>query len=635
MDDTMVGRPNPPKFGIRRITGIRIPSSVPGKTLGADLYLPRTTDPVPAVVTMHSLRKDALGGLGHRRHLKYFAGQGYGALYVDCFGVGASDGTPRPLLAPGEVDDGESVVEWVSGQRWCNGQVALWGGSHGAMITLAVAARAPRALTAICPVMGLTDPERDFIHPAGVRGGVGTFFGMSTGYNILCALVPPLHAEEIEQRQSRWRERLDHFEPWFLDGWRHPPGDPTWRERRVDVSKIEVPAFCVTGWRDVFCDPMVRAYQEIPAPKALLVGPWLHMFPDAAPVEPVASTVLACRWFDRWVKGKGNEPERVVVHIGGSGARWGQVQSWPAETARRTFLPSLGGVLDDHESPTVATMTVLTDATVGVLNGVSDLPQSPVDHHDDDIRSMAFTSGPLAESALVFGRPQATLALDPANTVERCVLRLSDVDDEGRSVPISDGLVNLGASHSATVVVPLKPACYSIAAGHRIRLSLADADFPLLWPADLPAELSVRAGGPTRLELPLADPADLAGVSPVRPDTEAGHPTRRPVPPPSWEVLRDLHRGSARVSYQRTETAPVLRHPDRFFEREVKVKAEVNSNDPARATMSAAESFAVETEAGDQVLARSEIEMRTDEASVFAEVVINDRVAFAKNWKMR
>jgi hypothetical protein len=180
----------------------------------------------------------------------------------------------------------------------------------------------------------------------------------------------------------------------------------------------------------------------------------------------------------------------------------------------------------------------------------------------------------------------------------------------------------------------LKPACYSVAAGHRIRLALTDADFPLLWPAGRPEELSVLAGGPTRLEVPLGDPDDLAEVSPVRPTSDDGHPPRRPVPAPRWEVARDLHRGSVRVSYRRMETAPVLGDPDRFFEREVKVRAEVDRDDPARSTMSAAESFTVETESGDQVLARSEIEMHTDEASVFAEVVINDRVAFAKNWKM-
>jgi len=71
-----LGESRPAQYDVRVIRNVRIPSSVPGMTLGGDLYLPGAGHAVPALVTLHTARKDAAGGIGTRRYLQYFARRG-------------------------------------------------------------------------------------------------------------------------------------------------------------------------------------------------------------------------------------------------------------------------------------------------------------------------------------------------------------------------------------------------------------------------------------------------------------------------------------------------------------------------------------------------------------------------------
>jgi predicted acyl esterase len=97
------------------------------------------------------------------------------------------------------------------------------------------------------------------------------------------------------QRQ-RWKERLEQ-DPWVLDLLDRGPGDPEWRRRVIDARTITVPMLCVAGWRDLFCDPTIRAFEQARGPKKLLVGPWMHTMPHVAPAAAVDFPELALRWW--------------------------------------------------------------------------------------------------------------------------------------------------------------------------------------------------------------------------------------------------------------------------------------------------------------------------------------------------
>lgn len=646
----------PARFDVEFHGDVRIPSSVPGLTLGADLYLPKTDRPVPALVTLHTGRKDGLGGMAANRYLRYFAERGYAVLYVDCFGIGTSEGMPRPILSPGEVDDGVVIVEWAAKQPWCTGRVGMWGLSHGGMTTLAVAARQPRALKAIFPVLGWTDVERELVHPAGQRGGIGMFGHLSL-YHLFCALLPPLRASDAAEYEGVWKERLEKFEPWFVDSWNHPPGDGAWAQRRIDASRITVPALCVAGWRDLFCEGMIAAYQRIRAPKKLLIGPWLHTFPDVAVPAPFPSAALACTWFDRWLRGVpaggAGEPP-VTFYVQGDRPRWVAADRWPPVKKGEHLLVASGSghlyrCAPGGREPAVTTMTGWGDQTVGALSGLTKHPIDsfghPLDQHDDDARSLSFTSAPLPEPMLVAGRPSVRLVLAPATTARRCVVKVTEVDERDRSLLITSGTVDLGRREPRivdgpeTVQLQLDPTCYRIAAGHRIRLVLAEADLPRLWPDSAPGRLGVRVmRGPgdyvglaaeeyaghsaTTLSLPLGDPEALTDVV-VPPPVRRGIPRRRD----RWEIARDHLGDAVRVTVEKHDLV-------RTLGMNTLVEISVAAEDPAAARMRASGEKHARTADGDEVRVRAEIDMRDTEAAVTAEVLVNDTRFFTREWKL-
>src|ERR1044072_15607 len=125
--------------------GVRIPLR-DGVHLNGTLYLPaggRAPGPVLLMLTPY------VSQLWHSRGM-YFAANGFPFLIVDVRGRGNSEGEFRPTI--NEARDGYDVVEWLAQQAYCNGQVAMWGGSYSGYDQWAAASQSPPHLATIVPV---------------------------------------------------------------------------------------------------------------------------------------------------------------------------------------------------------------------------------------------------------------------------------------------------------------------------------------------------------------------------------------------------------------------------------------------------------------------------------------------------
>jgi uncharacterized protein len=144
------------------------------------------------------------------------AASGYASLLVESRGTGASPGLPRAPFDPDEGRDGAAVVEWAASQPWCDGGVGMWGVSYAETTALRTASLRPPGLKAIAAVMGMLDPERDFIHPEGHRGCLASLgmWGLST---LAQHLTPPLRADPTGALEGRWRARLERGRPFLLE----------------------------------------------------------------------------------------------------------------------------------------------------------------------------------------------------------------------------------------------------------------------------------------------------------------------------------------------------------------------------------------------------------------------------------
>src|SRR5688500_17316270 len=125
--------------------GVKIPLR-DGVKLNATVYTPRDQKaPAPCVFTLTPYISQSY----HDRGL-YFAAHGYPFLTVDVRGRGNSEGTFEPLI--NEANDAYDIVEWLATQSYCNGKVAMWGGSYGGYVQWAAAKEFPPHLATIVPV---------------------------------------------------------------------------------------------------------------------------------------------------------------------------------------------------------------------------------------------------------------------------------------------------------------------------------------------------------------------------------------------------------------------------------------------------------------------------------------------------
>src|SRR5690349_16223480 len=106
--------------------GIRIPMR-DGVRLQGTLYLPADPSvPGPAIFTLTPYVGQTYHDMG-----VYFSEHGYPFLTIDVRGRGNSEGTFRPFIQ--EAQDGYDIVEWLAAQPYCNGRVAMWGGSYAGL----------------------------------------------------------------------------------------------------------------------------------------------------------------------------------------------------------------------------------------------------------------------------------------------------------------------------------------------------------------------------------------------------------------------------------------------------------------------------------------------------------------------
>ena len=64
----------------------------------------------------------------YQNRASYFSQHGYVFVLVDVRGRGNSEGVFEPFAQ--EPHDGYDIVEFLAHQPWCNGKVAMWGGSY-------------------------------------------------------------------------------------------------------------------------------------------------------------------------------------------------------------------------------------------------------------------------------------------------------------------------------------------------------------------------------------------------------------------------------------------------------------------------------------------------------------------------
>ncbi len=523
-----------------------------GTKLAARIWLPvdAAQNPVPAILEYLPYRQRT--GTYERDALThpYFAGHGYAAVRVDIRGSGELDGLLSDEYARQEQDDALEVIEWLAAQPWCSGAVGMMGISWGGFNALQVAARRPSALKAIITICSTDDRYRDDVHFMG-----GALLGDGFGWRafLFSAMCQPPDPELVGERwRAMWLERLENV-PLFLELWlRHQWRDAYWKHGSVceDYGAIQCPVYAVGGWTDGYTNAIPRLLAHLDVPRKGLIGPWAHAYPHfALPGPRIGFLQEALRWWDHWLKnadtGVMNEPMlrawmtesvKPAPHHETLPGWWITEPSWPPErvAAHRLFLTD-----DGLRSDSAALMPrdVLSSQTVGKKGGAwcpfGRGADQAGDQGEDDARSLVVDSAPLDDRVEILGAPIVTLELAADRPLANLAVRLCDVHPDGASLRVSYGILNLahrdGHENPAPLVpgnryevrIQLNDAGAVFPAGHRIRIAISTAYWPMIWPAPEKATVTVFGGA---LELPVRAPAAVDALLPPLPDPETAPP---------------------------------------------------------------------------------------------------------------
>lgn len=620
----------PQSFDVEILQDQRIPTGEPDITLSADVYLPAGAAPAPALLTLQPYRKDLLVGAHQQATLRWFAEHGYACVLVELRGTGASDGTPRPKFDPGEGDDAVAALDWMAAQPWCTGDLGVWGISYGGVTAMRAATRNHPRLKALMAMMGPVDPARDAFDHDGARADLHQRVYWSASM-LVEQLLPPLAGYTTSEARRRWWTRMHEVEPFLLDFARHGPGDPALADRAIAPHTITVPTLCVGGWRDPYADAITRLYEQLPGSKKLLVGPWMHAMPQDSPFDPIDFLPVALSWWDRWLRGSDSavvEEPPVTIYTQGHNAGWRGYESWPPAKTERIFTAAANAILTDKPVAEPMIARYDPDPTTGALSGLWGFPSPgfglPLDQHHDDVRAITATSHPLDADLLLCGRPEVALGI-PQATPQRIVVRLADVDPQGRSRFIAAG-VFCPHEQAEQYRVVLRATAYRVSAGHRVRVVVSDSDFPRLVPLPRPTPFTVSG-----LELVVPTVADDVGipaaVTPLPPET-------RVRPSGSWNITRDPVHDRVEVEITSGQPPEVTTRDGHRLQARSRLHAIVNKAHPGGSVATADHRATVTMNTGQRIAVTAAIRCDQTTLRAHATVTVDDAEIVTRTWHL-
>ena len=531
-----------------------------GTILRANVTRPKAEGQFPGVLERTPYNKEG-GSENAIGSPQFFAQRGYAVVLQDVRGMFASEGEFYPFRDDGAGlnRDGYDTVEWMAEQSWCDGNVGSIGGSYSGATQYRNALSRPPHLRAMFVRESSADYYQEWVYRSGAfeLGFSLSWLHTVTSIN-LANLVEEGDLErqqkvlaQVKEEMDDWYARLPLYPCPFAEGlsdwhntWLETPEDgPYWWQFNVEKhhDQMEMPTYHLGGWFDIFQAGTLKNFmgmkrrsrtEKARQSQKLIIGPWVHgpgninnqiagefdFGADAA----IDSNELRLPWLDYWLKGIDNgimtdAPVRLFV-MGRN--QWRDEADWPLPDTRYTNYYLHGGnsgsidslndgtlsspppngsenpasfVYDpDHPVPTAG------GNTLNIIDGVHD-------HRQVDALCLTFTSEPLNAELEVTGPVKAVLYGMSSALDTDWVVRLEDVDPEGYSRNLCDGILRaryrdsfeqpelLDPGKIYRFEVDLWATSNAFMPGHRIRVAVTSSCFPRF-------DRNLNTGGPINRE---------------------------------------------------------------------------------------------------------------------------------------
>jgi putative CocE/NonD family hydrolase len=503
LTDAVLGLPlRATSYTVRRDVAVPMPDGV---TLLGDHYRPAGA-PGALPVVLIRLPYGRAGLFAHAFAAPY-ARRGLQLFVQSTRGTFGSGGQFRPFTT--EQEDGLATLAWVREQPWCDGRVAMTGGSYFGHTQWAVAPYADPPLVAVSPhITGARITSAFYTHGTpGLENALR--WSVSIGRQEAGGLPAPLPNPRLRARIERALRLLPlqaadtaavgAAVPFWRDFTGHAaPGDPFWGTADHEDAELTrfPPANMVTGWWDLFAAAQLADATRLRAagvPVRLTVGPWLHGEPGE--LKEIVRTDVA--WLDHHLRGgpaPAGAPVRLYLQQAGT---WLEAETWPPPGSRPVHhhLRAGGALTELPEDGSAAPSTFRydpADPTPTVGGPLLERPGKQADNRAVEARDdvLVFTGPVLDRGVDVVGHVRARIHVRPDLEHADLFVRLCDVDRQGVSRNVVDGIrrldprtvpaddVTVGDDGVLAVDVELFPTAYRFRAGHRLRLQVSGGAFP-------------------------------------------------------------------------------------------------------------------------------------------------------------
>ncbi|NQU69127.1 MAG: CocE/NonD family hydrolase [Rhodospirillales bacterium] len=442
----------------------------------------------------------------------YVEQHGYAYIRSDVRGSGKSEGIYN-LLDETEQWDYYELIEWISAQPWCDGNVGGLGQSYYAWSQWFMGIVNPPSLKCIAPYDGAVDIYRGTMY----HGGIYCDF-MPMWYQSI--RVNNLHRSANNPKGTDMPVDIGGEMAW------HQTYDEWWKERSPyeQLGDIQVPVLSIGHWgkMGLHLRGNILGYEELDCPKKLVVTGARDVFEAHEMFDEIEyHEKELLPFYDHYLKGRKNGYEKrapVRLYIRGD-EDYREEKEWPLKRAKITpfhLSKSKSGSLTSLNDGGMETKKPAANAGLTSYQypdpqwkfGVTAMgPQGP----DPIRRVLTFTTAPLKEDTEVTGPIVLELYISSTATDADFIVKLADQKPKSakdRKAGLQPASVNVSkgwmrASHrekderrstkhrpfythnSPQPIVPgevykldieVMPCAYVFKAGHRIRLEIVNGD---------------------------------------------------------------------------------------------------------------------------------------------------------------
>ncbi len=552
-----------------------------GTRLAVDVHLPGATEteerfPVICIFTPY-YRRFALRD-GHPIDLDpcptvafyrdSFVKWGYALVCVDVRGSGASFGCRDGFRSPIERLDHHDIVEWVSQQSWCDGNVGATGISYPGAAADFLASTCHPAVKAVAPLFAVWDTWSNHLYPGGVLLTCITrnYGALADALDLDRRDLIPDHAyfknddlagpaavdddsdgallrQAIGEHSANFNMQDFAQQLRFRDA--ALTDDPDYTSAKISpyhyadrAADRQTAVYSVSGWMDGggYSVGTIQRHLWLENPKnRLMLGPWDHgarghCSPWRAVGTPAQQPFVAAeilRFFDLHLKGlESGLSDEAPVHYYTMGAeRWRAAARWPVSSHETKLYFSESHNLSP-EAPNAADAHDVYQADYSCRTGshtrydrlyIANVETYYDDWHGRDEKMLCYTGAPLPEDTEVTGHPVIDLHFSCSEKDGAFFVYLSDVTPEGRAVYVTEGVfraLHRAPGHNPEDIPETGPthSFNQADAQHLVPYQATEASFELL-----PTSYLFRAGHRIRVAIAAADSDHFTRIPDGRP----------------------------------------------------------------------------------------------------------------------